>query len=67
MESQACKRFVVQTLTVEHIASNALANSHAQVDEQADPSYSHACIALVGGGEVRVVVIVIVMTSVIAS
>lgn len=48
-------------LAVEEVAADALANGHAQVHVEAHAGDTHARIALVGGGEVCVVVRVVRM------
>lgn len=51
-----------QGLRVENIAPKELANGHGQVDEQADARDAHAGVIFVLGGQVDVVVVMVVMT-----
>lgn len=52
------------TLTIEDVASEALADSHAQVDVEANLGNAHAGVILVLGQEEGVVVVMVVMTGV---
>ena len=49
------------TLAVEDVASKALADSHAQVDVEANLGDAHASVILVLGQQERVVVVMVVV------
>jgi hypothetical protein len=51
---------VFLTLAIEDVSSKPLANSHAQVDIQANPGDAHAGVILVLGKQESVVVVVMV-------
>jgi hypothetical protein len=50
----------MRTLAVKDVASDSFANRHAQIDEKANARNAYSGIALVGGGEIGIVMMVVV-------
>jgi hypothetical protein len=48
----------LHTLRMKVVPSQAFSDSHAEIDKQSDPCDSYACIALVGGSEIGIVMVV---------
>lgn len=53
-------------LRVEQVATHALGYGHAQIGEEADPGDAHACVVLVLGREVDIIVVMVVAVAGVA-
>jgi hypothetical protein len=49
----------MRTLAVKDVTSDSFANRHAQIDEKANACNAHSSIALVGGSEIGIVMVVV--------